>query len=40
MGSFGGRETNVAESKVKCRGLKQLKTAKGKVAMKESNMKM
>ena len=40
MGSFGGRETNMAESKVKCSGVKTAQTSKGKVAMKEKNMKM
>ena len=35
MGSFGGRETNMGESKVKCSGVSTAQTAKGKVAMKE-----
>ena len=32
---LGGRETNMAESKVKCSGVEKAKTAKGKVTMKE-----
>ena len=43
MGSFGGRETNVAESKVKCRGVKTTQNSQregGNERKKHENVKL